>query len=58
MTKGLVGTGVTIGSAVAGKAMAWTAIVTLGFQWASYAVSIVVGILTAIWWLKKIRKGD
>lgn len=53
MIKGFVGTGVTIGTAAVGS---WTQVVTLGFQWTSYAVSIVVGVLTAIWWIRKLRK--
>lgn len=53
MNIGAIGTGVTIGTAAVGS---WTQAVTLGFQWASYAVSIIVGVLTAIWWIRKLRK--
>lgn len=47
-----VGTGVTFGAAAVG----WTDVVTLGLQWMSFTVSIVVGILTAVWWVRKLRK--
>lgn len=44
----------TIGSAAVG----WTDVVTLSLQWLSFGVSIVVGVLTAIWWVRKLRKGN
>jgi hypothetical protein len=50
MNAGMVGTGVTIGTAAAG----WTAAAIPVLQALSLGVSFVVGVLTAVWWATKL----